>query len=214
MIGRALHGGRAFPAVHRLSRDRAALFVVDIQERLIPAMPEAIALQVIKNTQLLIEAAARLGLPVVVSQQYPKGLGQTVAAIETTLAGAFADGSRTSGATLHRFDKTEFSGASTPEFSALVGSSVTKRLERDQWIVTGMEAHVCVYQTARDLVARGYQVHVPGDAICSRTKANWRAGRDLIECAGAIPTSTEVCVFDLLARAGTDDFKALSKLIK
>ncbi len=190
----------------KLSASRAALFVVDLQERLIPAMPEAIAAQVVRNTQVLIETAARLGIPVVVSQQYPKGLGPTVAAIETTLAG--------SKPVLHRFDKAEFSGAGAPEFATLVGTSVGKRLERDQWIVAGMEAHVCVYQTARDLVARGYQVHVPVDAIRSRTKSNWKVGVGLIERAGGIPTSTEVCVFDLLERAGTDDFKALSKLIK
>lgn len=191
----------------KLSADRVALFVVDIQERLIPAMPEPIAAQVVRNTQILIETAAKLGIPVVVSQQYPKGLGATVAAIETTLAGAKP--------ILHRFDKSEFSGASTPEFAALVSSSAgVGKLARDQWIVTGMEAHVCVYQTTRDLVARGYQVHVPLDAISSRTKANWRVGCGLIARAGAIPTSTEVCVFDLLGRAGTDDFKALSKLIK
>ncbi len=190
----------------KLSRTRAALFVVDLQERLVPAMPEAIAAQVVKNTQILIEAAGRLGLPVIVSQQYPKGLGATLPAIETSLVG--------SKATLHRFDKTEFSGASTPEFASIVGRSTGPRLDRDQFIVTGMEAHVCVYQTARDLVARGYQVHVPVDAISSRTKANWKVGCGLLERAGAIPTSTEVCVFDLLERAGGDDFKALSKLIK
>jgi len=189
-----------------LSRSRAALFVVDLQERLVPAMPEAIGAQVVKNTQILIEAAGRLGIPVIVSQQYPKGLGPTVPAIETTLAGAKA--------VTHRFDKTEFSGARTSEFAALVGRSTGPRLDRDQFIVTGMEAHVCVYQTARDLVARGYQVHVPVDAISSRTKTNWKIGCGLLERAGAIPTSTEVCVFDLLGRAGGEDFKALSKLIK
>ena len=196
----------------KLSRTRAALFVVDLQERLVPAMPEAIAAQVVKNTQILIEAAGRLGIPVIVSQQYPKGLGATLPAIETSLAG--------SKATLHRFDKTEFSGASTPEFASIVGRSTGPRAldtaggVRDQFIVTGMEAHVCVYQTARDLVARGYQVHVPVNTISSRTKANWKVGCGLLERAGAIPTSTEVCVFDLLERAGSDDFKALSKLIK
>lgn len=184
-----------------LSRERAALFVVDIQERLVPAMPEAVAAAVIKNTQTLIETAARFGIPVVVSQQYPKGLGATVGAVESTLSG--------SRATQHRFDKTEFSGASTPEFATLGPA-----LKRDQWIVAGMETHVCVYQTVRDLVSRGYRVHVPVDAVSSRSKSNWRAGLALIDRVGAIPTSTEVCVFDLLGRAGTDDFKALSKLIK
>jgi nicotinamidase-related amidase len=184
-----------------LSRTRAALLVVDIQERLVPAMAPEIAARVIKHTGILIDAAARLGLPVVVSQQYPKGLGSTVAAIDEALAAARP--------VLHRLDKSAFSVAATPEFAALAPT-----LGRDQWIVTGMEAHVCVYQTARDLVARGFQTHVVTDAICSRTKANWLVGVELITRAGAIPTSTEVCVFDLLGRAGTEEFKALSKAIK
>lgn len=184
----------------RLSRTRAALLVVDLQERLVPAMPEEVGARVVRNTAILIEAARLLGLPVVATQQYPKGLGPTVKPIEDALGTV---------SNPHRIDKTVFSAAAAPEVAALL-----PRLGRDQWIVTGMEAHVCVYQTARDLAARGFEVHVPVDAVSSRTKANWRVGLDLIERAGAIPTSTEVCVFDLLGRAGTEEFKALSKLIK
>lgn len=187
-------------ALEGLSRNRAALLVVDIQERLAPAMPEAVRDLVIRNTNVLIEAAKKLGLPIVVSQQYPKGLGLTVTAIEDGLRDA---------PNLHRFDKLEFSAAATPELAALA-----PKLGRDQWIVTGMEAHVCVYQSARGLALRGYQTHVVADAVSSRTKANWRIGLDLAAKAGAFITSTEVCVFDLLGRAGTDEFKALSKLIK
>ncbi|HSK00705.1 MAG TPA: isochorismatase family protein [Kofleriaceae bacterium] len=187
-----------------LSRHRAALLVIDIQERLIPAMPEEIAAQVVRNTSILIDAAARLGLPIVVSQQYPKGLGATAPAIEEALAAA-----GTGGAAIHRFDKLEFSVAAAPAFAALL-----PRLGRDQWIVAGMEAHVCVYQSARDLAARGMAVHVAADAVCSRAKASWRTGLQLAERAGAIATSTEVCVFDLLGRAGSDEFRALSKAIK
>jgi nicotinamidase-related amidase len=185
-----------------LSRHRAALLVVDIQERFIPAMPEEVAASVVRNTSILIDAAARLGLPIVVSQQYPKGLGATLPAIEQALAAA-------GGAAIHRFDKLEFSAAAAPAFAALA-----PRLGRDQWIVTGMEAHVCVYQSARDLALRGAAVHVVADAVCSRAKASWRLGLALAERAGAIPTSTEVCVFDLLGRAGSDEFRALSKAIK
>ncbi|NVB84723.1 MAG: isochorismatase family protein [Kofleriaceae bacterium] len=163
-------------------------------------MPEGVREQVVRNTNVLIETAKKLGLPIVVSQQYPKGLGQTVPAIEEGLRDA---------PNLHRFDKLEFSAASSPELAALA-----PKLGRDQWIVTGMEAHVCVYQSARGLVERGYQTHVVADAVSSRTKANWRIGLDLAAKAGAFVTSTEVCVFDLLGRAGTDEFKALSKLIK
>ena len=186
--------------IANLSRGRAALLVVDIQERLVPAMPEAALAQVMKNTRILIQAARTLGLPIVVSQQYPKGLGATIAPIEEALAGA---------KDLHRFDKLEFSAEAAPEFAALA-----PKLGRDQWIVCGVETHVCVYQTLRGLVARGYQAHVAADAVSSRTKANWKIGLGLAERAGAVVTSTEVCVFDLLERAGSDEFKVLSKAIR
>jgi nicotinamidase-related amidase len=185
--------------IQPLTHTRAALLVVDIQERLVPAMPEAALAQVIKNTRILITAARTLHLPIVVSQQYPKGLGATIAPIEEALDGA----------AVHRFDKLEFSAEAAPGFAALA-----PKLGRDQWIVCGMETHVCVYQTLRGLVTRGYQAHVVADAVSSRTKANWKVGLSLAERAGAIVTSTEVCVFDLLERAGSDEFKLLSKAIK
>jgi nicotinamidase-related amidase len=186
--------------VIRLSRDRTALLVVDIQERLMPAMPAAIGEQVLKNSRILIQTARTLGLPIVISQQYPKGLGATVPAIEEAVAGA---------AFVHRFDKLDFSAAQAPAFAPIAA-----QLKRDQWIVVGMEAHVCVFQTARDLVARGFATHVATDAISSRTKSNWRIGVSLAREAGAIATSTEVCVFDLLERAGSDEFKTLSKAVR
>jgi nicotinamidase-related amidase len=204
-----------------LHRSNAALLVVDIQERLAAAMPQDVLAQVVRNTAVLIETANRLGIPIVVSQQYPKGLGPTVPAIEDALRAATA-------VPVHRFDKTVFSAAATNDFLAIPGGGFDMR-SRIQWIVTGMEAHVCVFQTARGLVGRGYEVHVVGDAICSRTKANWKIGCKLVERlgdargldatapvagGGAVVTSTEVVVFDLLGRAGTDDFKALSRLIK
>lgn len=186
-----------------LSRRRAALMVIDIQDRLVPAMPDDARAQVFRNSAILITAAGQLGLPVVVSQQYPKGLGATVQPIEDAL-------SRLVGATaVHRFDKFEFSAAAAPAFAELA-----PRLGRDQWIICGMETHVCVYQTARDLVARGTEVHVCADAVCSRTAANRDIGLGLMARAGATITSTEVCVFDLLGRAGTDEFRALSRVIK
>src|SRR5262249_20371780 len=110
---------------------------------------------------------------------------------------------------VHRFDKLEFSAAASPEFARLAPA-----LGRDQWILCGMEAHVCVSQSARDLAARGWTVHACADAVCSRTAQNREVGLGLIERAGAIVTSTEVCVFDLLHRAGSDEFRALSKVIK
>lgn len=183
-----------------LSRSRAALLVVDIQDRLAAAMPEDVLAQTVRNTAVLIETARRMWLPIVVSQQYPKGLGPTVPAIEEALRDA---------PTVHRFDKLTFAAPDTAEFSALV-----PKLGRDQWIVAGMEAHVCVYQSARGLVSRGYQVHVAADAICSRSPANWDVARELIARTGALVSSTEVCVFDLLGTAADVEFKALSRLIK
>lgn len=183
-----------------LSRTRAALLVVDIQDRLAAAMPEAVLAQTVRNTAVLVETARRMWMPIVVSQQYPRGLGTTVPAIEDALRDA---------PTVHRFDKLCFSAADAESFTALA-----PKLGRDQWIVAGMEAHVCVYQSARGLVARGYQVHVAADAIASRTKANFKIGRTLIAEAGALVSSTEVCVFDLLGTAADVEFKALSRLIK
>jgi nicotinamidase-related amidase len=185
--------------MERLSRGRAALLVVDIQDRLLPAMaPDAVA-EVVRNTSILILAARQLGLPIVVSQQYPRGLGPTAQPIEEALAGS----------EVHRFDKLAFSAAGAPEFGPLATT-----LARDQWIVCGMETHVCVYQTARDLAARGWATHVCADAVCSRTRRNYEIGLDLMARAGALITSTEVCVFDLLGQAGSDEFRALSKAIK
>ena len=186
--------------IEPLSRSRAALLLIDFQDRLAAAMPPDIVAQITRNARILIEAARRLGLPIVATQQYPKGLGATIAPIEEALAGA---------SELHRFDKVEFAATGCAAVGALL-----PKLARDQWIVTGMETHVCVYQSVRGLVARGAAVHVPIDAVASRTRDNREVGLALVERAGGVRTSTETVVFDLLGRAGGDDFKALSKLIK
>jgi nicotinamidase-related amidase len=182
-----------------LGRRRATLLVIDIQERLAPAMPPEAMSHLIRNTRIAIEAARRLGLPIVVSEQYVKGLGPTIAPIAEALATASP----------HRFEKLAFSACATAEFARL-----WTELGRDQWIVCGMETHVCVWQSVRDLRARGASVHVLSDAVSSRTNGNWRIGLELARDAGAVVTSTETAVFDLLHEAGGEDFKALSKLIK
>ena len=184
--------------IERLSPTRAALLVIDVQERLVPAMPEAVIKQLVKNTNVLIDAAARFGMPIVVSQQYPKGLGATIPELVVP-------------ETAHRFDKVEFSAGCTSQLAELRRGPLASR---DQWIVTGMETHVCVFQSVRDLANARQDVYVVADAVSSRTKQNWRIGIDLMRELGAHISSTEVCVFDLLERAGTDHFKALSKAIK
>ncbi|MBX3160290.1 MAG: isochorismatase family protein [Deltaproteobacteria bacterium] len=183
----------------RLSAQDTALLIIDVQEKLAAAMPPEVIANLLRNTQVLVDAATRFKLPILVSEQYPKGLGRTVEPLAAALETA-----RERGAAVHTWDKVEFSAAASAGFGG-----TAKR-----WLVCGMETHVCVYQTVRDLLARGAEVQLVSDAACSRTKANYRVGVGLAREAGALVTSTEVIVFDLLERAGGDDFKALSKAIR
>jgi nicotinamidase-related amidase len=185
----------------RINRTRAALLIVDFQERLAAAMAPGEIAATERNILLLLEMARRLHLPVVVSEQYPRGLGPTVPALRAAL--------EEPGLALEKVEKLEFGCADSPEFV-----EIQRRLGRDQWIVCGMEAHVCVYQTARGLVATGARVHVPADAVVSRAPTNARIGLELCSRAGAIVTCTETVVFDALRRAGSDEFRALSRLLK
>src|SRR5689334_14467970 len=139
----------------RLDRERVALLLIDFQERLAAAMAPGDVAACERNIVLLLELARQLKFPVVVSEQYPKGVGPTVAGLKKMLAQP--------GLTVERVEKIEFSCTDSPAFMG-----VHERLRRDQWIVSGMEAHVCVYQTARDLSAMGARVHVPADAVVSR----------------------------------------------
>jgi nicotinamidase-related amidase len=189
-----------------VSPRRAALVIVDVQDRLAAVMPAREALE--RNVVVLCEAARRFGIPVVLSEQYPKGLGATTAAVAAAVE---AVNGPDRGA--HRLEKLEFSVCDAAGFGPLVAAG-GPLAGRDQWIVAGMETHVCVWQTVRGLRGRGASVHVVADAVASRTDANKAIGLDLARAAGAVITSTETVVFDLLHRAGTDDFKALSLLIK
>ena len=170
------------------------LLVIDIQDKLVPAMKYGE--QVIQNTNTLISVAKKLGVPIIVTEQYPKGLGKTVSDVSSNLEGALT------------YEKTSFSGCTSEVTSALKG------LGRKKIIITGMETNVCVFQTVRDLLANGYQVFVVGDAVCSRTKGNYLNGLSLMSSMGAVVTNTETVFFDLMKQAGTPLFRELSKLIK
>lgn len=176
-----------------LRREEALLLVIDIQERLVPAMQHGA--KVIYNTNILINVAGRMAIPVVVTEQYPKGLGPTVPEIDTTAAVA-------------TYQKTTFSGC-TGEVTATLADQGRKKV-----IVTGMETHVCVLQTVRGLLGLGYQVFLVQDAVCSRTKGNFRNGVSLMRGMGAVITNTETVVFDLIKEAGTDEFRVALQLIK
>ncbi len=186
-----------------LSPERAVLVVIDIQERLAAAMEPSALEAVESNVAILVELSRRLGIPIVATEQYPRGLGPTREPVARALASVEAG--------VHRFEKLEFSVCQCEAFSkayAALGDA------RTQWVVAGMETHVCVYQSARDLRARGAIVHVPHDAVISRREDNRRVGLDLMARAGAVITSTEAVVFDALGRAGSDDFKAMSRLVR
>ena len=178
-----------------LDRNKAMLLIIDIQERLAVVMDRKD--QVVKNTQHLIELAKLQNLPTVVTEQYPKGLGKTIPEIQSSLRLYLP------------IEKVSFSCCGEPSFNEHI-----KRLDRKQVIVTGMETHVCVLQTCLGLIKDGYDVHLVADAVCSRTKANWRSGVELIRDAGGVLTNTETVLFQLLGVAGTPEFKAISNRIK
>jgi nicotinamidase-related amidase len=176
-----------------LTSPEAVLMIIDIQERLVP--PMKYGGQVIKKTNILLSIAGDLGIPVMVTEQYPRGLGKTVPELAA-------------GPEAATFEKVTFSGCTGDVTSKLSG------LGRKKIIVTGMETHVCVFQTVRDLLALGYQVFVVGDAVCSRTKENYRNAISLMSQMGAVITNTETVFFDLMKKAATPQFRKLSELIK
>jgi nicotinamidase-related amidase len=175
--------------------ERAALIVIDYQARLRDAMPQTVYSQNMNHTLNLIKAANLLNLPVIVTEQYPKGLGKTVDELAIELP--------------EPMEKTTFSAYRDPEIKNAIDGS-----ERTQWIVVGMETHICVYQTARDLLAEGHEVWIPRDAVISRRKGDWTVGLDLLTHSGATVASAEVVLFDLLKAGRGDTFKAVSRLIR
>ncbi|MEE9276325.1 MAG: hydrolase [bacterium] len=181
----------------RLEPEDCVLLLVDVQERLMAAMPEEVSGATVGRIRTLIEAANRLGFPILATEQYPKGLGPTLEEVAGAIPG-FAP-----------VEKTSFSCCGAEEFLPRL-----RRLGRSKVILAGAETHVCCYQTALDLLENGFIVHAVADALCSRAKLNWRTGLAAIERAGGVPTTTEQVLFDLLRRSGTEDFKALSKLIR
>ena len=169
-----------------LERDRAALVVVDVQEAFRPAV-EGFD-EVVENVRRLMQGAKVLGVPVIITEQYPKGLGRTVEELGEVEA----------------LEKVCFSAADADGFD-LDG--------RDQVLLCGMEAHVCVSQTAHSLID-SKEVHVAADAVTSRTQANKQIGLHKMESSGAIVTSVETALFELLGAAGTPEFKEIQGLIK
>jgi nicotinamidase-related amidase len=177
-----------------LRRRDTALVVVDVQERLVAAMEPEEAAQMLARLGALIEGARVLGLPIAVTEQYPTGLGHTVPVIRERLGDVPV------------VEKMRFSG---------LDDAVRRRLSgRRDIVVAGMETHVCVYQTVRDLVAEGRHPTVCMDAVLSRKSVDRQAGLELARAAGATLSSVEAVLFDLLGEAGTEEFKRISAAVK
>jgi nicotinamidase-related amidase len=173
------------------------LVVVDVQERLFNAMDAERRDDMVANVKILVGAARRLGVPVLVTEQYPKGLGHTLPEVRTLLGDTPA------------FEKTAFSCAKAEGFVDRL-----RALGGEHVILTGIEAHVCVLLTALDLLTQGLRVSVVADAVCSRRPANLEIGLEQARQAGAVVTATETVVFQLLGSADSDAFRELSKLLR
>jgi len=175
-----------------LEAERCVLLVVDIQEKLLPPIFQKE--QLVRNSQMLIRMAGILKMPTIMSTQYAKGLGNTVAEIASLLPGT------------QPIDKHMFSC-----FGSDVFCSTLKRLpgNRNTVLLCGMESHICVTQTALGALREGYLVHVASDAVSSRTEWNWKIGLERMRAAGAVISSTEMMIYELLRSSGEPAFKEL-----
>jgi nicotinamidase-related amidase len=181
-----------------LTREQTAVVVVDVQERLFPAMDADHREEVMRNVKVLASSARRLRRPIFVTEQYPKGLGHTLQELVDIL-----------GPDVDPIEKVTFSCCSVGAFRARLEATGGRHV-----VLAGIEAHVSVLMSALDLLAAGYAVHVVADAVTSRTQANWRLAMDYLRQAGAVVTTTETVLFQLLGQADTDDFRELARLIR
>jgi len=181
-----------------LTHDHTALVLIDVQERLFPAMDIDHREEVMRNIKVLAASARRLRVPIFVTEQYPKGLGHTLQELADTL-----------GPGMEPIEKVAFSCCAVGAFRSRLEATSARRV-----VVAGIEAHVCVLMSALDLLAEGYAVHVVADAVTSRTQANWRLAMDYLRQAGAVVTATETVLFQLLGQADTEEFRELARLIR
>ncbi len=180
-----------------VKRDKAVLIVIDLQESLMKQMDQEVAKRTIKNIRTNIIFAKEMGIPIILTEQYPKGLGRTIRDIKDDLVD------------LSPIEKLSFSCCGEKSFNEKLMET-----DRKQIIMTGIETHVCVLQTTNDLIEKGYEVHVVADAICSRRKLDWEIALRWMEKKGAIISTTEIIAFQLLKEAGTEEFRRLSKFLK
>lgn len=176
-----------------LNREETLLLMIDIQERLSPAIHNSD--RIIDKNRILLSAFKEMGIPTVYTEQYPKGLGKTLPELAELISSK-------------PYEKVMFS-AYNDEVKDAIFKSGKKNI-----LVTGMETHVCVLQTVRDLITANYNVFVVMDGVGSRTSDNYSNALQIMHDMGAVITNTETVLFDLIKTAGTPDFKMISKLVK
>lgn len=170
--------------------------LLDMQEKLIPVMNEKENLE--KSTLTLLKGLNELNIPCIYTEQYPKGLGNTVDSLKDDLKDA------------KYFSKTEFSA-----FPMIKDEILNlKNQNRDIVIVSGVETHICVYQTIKELIKNGFKVYVPFETVSSRTNLNYENGLSLLKDLGCVITNVETILFDLIKTSKHESFKTISKLIK
>lgn len=178
-----------------LSRDQAVLLIIDVQESF--RKPIQDFANITRNISILVEASKILKVPVVVTEQYPQGLGNIVAEIAACLGD-------------HKlFEKSCFSCCGSDEFVNGLND-----MGRKQILISGIEAHVCVSQTVHDLLHLGYQPHLITDAIASRNPRNKEVGIEKMVASGAVPSTVETALFEMLVESNTETFKAVQRLVK
>ena len=184
-------------ARHALDAEQCALVVVDIQEKLLPPIFQKE--QLVRNSKLLIRAAGLLKIPTVMSTQYARGLGKTVPEIASLLP------------EIEAIDKDRFSCFGSDVFCTLL-----KRLpgNRNTLLLCGMESHICVAQTALAALREGYLVHIASDAVSSRTEWNWKIGLERMRAAGAVISSTEMMIYELMRSSSSPAFKEMLPHLK
>jgi nicotinamidase-related amidase len=197
--GSTLGGEADYSEIARrpLEADQCALIVVDIQEKLMPRIFEAE--RVVRNSQLLIRMANILGIPVMATVQYPRGLGHTVPEVASLLEGV----------KIH--EKLEFGCFGNEAFCGAVKSLPP---DRNTLLVCGLESHICVAQTVFGALNNGYLVHVASDAVSAGSDWNWKVGLERMQAAGAVISSTEMMMYELMRQSGTPEFKELLKYLK
>jgi nicotinamidase-related amidase len=180
---------------HVLHKEHLGLAIIDVQVKLMAVMSRR--QRVVENSVKLIHLSRLFNLPVIVTEQYPRMMGSTLPEIKEALH------------TYDPIEKMDFNCCAVEYFNNLLESADLETI-----ILAGVETHICIFQTCINLLEKGYNVHVPQDAVDSRTEENWHVGLELMKDAGAVITSTETIIFQILKRAGTKEFKEMLKIIK